>query len=252
MSKILVFDIEASNLQANFGTTLCVGYKWVGKKRVHILGLDDFNEVCECCNRIKNPSDDKELVSRFAEVMAQADAMVSWYGKGFDIPFLQTRLLAWGLPPLPPVPHIDGCRDIAQKHLKLHSNRLAVVQEFLGLKDAKTPLTPEHWTKARNGELSGLRYVEEHCRKDVLVLEEAYLKLRQLMPRHPNVALMENYKNGCPTCGGQNLVAHDKRQGGYVTGTRGYSMLQCKDCGVWVKVPKSTISGGYQSLASGR
>lgn len=239
MARILVFDIESTNLKANFGSILCVGYKFVGQRSTHVPSILDYHDICNHCDRIEDPENDRELLKEFSRVYNSADIVVSWYGKGFDVPFIQTRLLFHKLPPLSPVPHVDGCRDIAQKYLKLHSNRLGAVQEFLDLPNAKTPLASKEWNLARAGKKRGLKYVIEHCKQDVLVLEEAYLKLRNLMPRHPNVGLLHQDREACPFCGGSSTHA----RGTYVSGSREYQRYQCQRCGGWFKKPKATRSG---------
>jgi len=79
--KILIFDIESTNLAANFGYILCVSYKWADKKEVHTIRIDRFPLFK------KDPTNDREVVKAFGEVFNEADRVVAHYGKSL------TRLL---------------------------------------------------------------------------------------------------------------------------------------------------------------
>jgi len=106
--KLLVYDIESSGLNANFASMLTFGYKWYGEPHntTKVISVQDTNGVCKCCNRVKDPSNDKALLEQVYPILSEADAWITWYGKGFDEKFLQTRYLYHRLKPLPPcLPH---------------------------------------------------------------------------------------------------------------------------------------------------
>ena len=196
--KILLFDIEATNLAANFGFILCICYKWLGEKRVHTISIRDFPRYT------RDKTSDRDVVTAFARIYQQADIVVGHYSTKFDTPYINARLLYHGRKPLPTVRHIDTWR-VSKDRLRLNSNRLAAVAEFFDLGD-KSPVLGPQWIKAMAGEASALKYVEKHCRIDIEVLEKAYLKIRGLMPQHPNGNLVRGIKKACPTCGSTHLT----------------------------------------------
>ena len=101
--RTLIWDIETSNLVADIGNTLCIGYKWFGDKEPKILSIRDYKrEFSRDC------TDDRRLVNDFAKIMEEADCQVTWYGRKFDYRFINTRRLYYGYGPLPPVEHWDG------------------------------------------------------------------------------------------------------------------------------------------------
>lgn len=245
--KIISWDIEGSGLDADFATVLCVGWKELGKARIHVPSILDYNKYCTCCQHVIDPSNDKALLQAIYPILSDADAWVTWFGKGYDVKFVNTRLLYHHLPPLPPVPHIDGYW-IARTKLKLHSNRLASVQSFLELPEEKTKLSGPHWNRAKGGDPKALKYIIDHCKKDVAVLEMAYERLKSFCSTHPNHRLMDDIHlgsisptAGCPVCGHPFL----RSKGIYVGQSRAYQRLQCKKCGAWSKrvknVGRSTI-----------
>lgn len=223
--KILFFDIESTGLNATFGTLLCIGYKFFNDPEVFVPTILDGRKR-------GNMLDDKRLVERFAKIYNHCDYSVGHYSSRFDLPMIRTKLLKYGLPPLAPKPHIDTWW-IARRELKLHSNRLAVLQDFLGCASSKTPLKPDDWIQAAHGSKAALDYIVEHCRCDVLVLEEVFLKLRPLAKEEPNRALFfpSEIEIYCPSCGS----GHVTRQGFKVAKTRRYQQWQCQDCGKWSK-----------------
>lgn len=73
-------------------------------------------------------------------------------------------------------------------------------------------------------------YIVNHCRRDVLVLEEAYLRLRPLVLDHPSRGLVDG-RGGCGVCGKSHLI----KRGFHITRTRRYQRYQCTGCGAWSK-----------------
>lgn len=232
--KILLFDIESSNLNANFGIIFCVGYKWLGEKKVHMISIrDDKNSFS------KDPTLDKSVVSRFAEVLKQADVVVGHYSTRFDIKMLQSKCLEHQLPPLPPVTHVDTWR-MAKETLKLNSNRLEAISRYLpytNQKNAprKTPIENKAWIRAVAGHVPSLKQIEHHCEMDILVLEDVYTKLKPYSKTHPNLAkLKDDHREGCPSCGG----FHTTKQGFKLTLRKKQQRYQCQDCAHWFTLNK--------------
>jgi len=186
----------------------------------------DTNPMCAACARIEAPADDRELVRRIAEPLRDADAWITWFGHWFDRRFLNTRLLHAQQPPLPKVFHIDLWKT-AHDNLKLSSNRLKNVQGFLGLPAEKTDLKQQMWQDARQGGKKGLRYVIEHCRQDVNVLELAYQRLKPYISGGLNLRLFGAARDACPSCGGQRI----RSKGWYCTAERRYRRFECRTCG---------------------
>jgi len=219
--KLLAWDIEASNLSADFGMILCVGYKEVGKGRPTVISIADY----ETADR--NPlKAEKRLLKDLSEVLLDADAWVFQFGKFYDLPFVNSRLLYHGMPTLPTnFPHVDTWR-VAKNNLKLRNNRLITISEFLGTKDEKNPIRGEQWIRALAGHKPSLNYIIEHCRLDVLVLEEVYTRLRALIPDHP----FWGRPGACRTCGENGPFQY---RGYHRTRTRVYRRFQCQSCGTW-------------------
>jgi len=230
--KVILWDIETTNLNANFGFVVCFGWKELGEEKAHVISITDFPSFGKDC------TNDKEVVNRAAAVLSCADIWVTWYGQRFDEPFVNSRLLSHGLKRMPPIPHVDGWR-IAREKLKLHSNRLASVCSFLGLED-KTPIKSQAWIRAMAGHRPSIKYVVDHCRQDVQVLEQAYLKIRPLSTTHPNLALITERPNSCPICGEWGKIT---AQGWKITRSNKARRYQCQKCGGWSLGPPVKVEG---------
>ena len=153
------FDIETGNLNAPFS------------RIINACVLDrDSHKVWK--NQAAG-KDDHALVKKIRIELESFDYIVTYYGTGFDIPYLNTRLLLAGERPLKAIRHID-LYYTARHFLKLHSNRLATVCDTLFGGTQKTQILPAVWEKALRGDKAALKYVMEHCVADVEELERVF------------------------------------------------------------------------------
>jgi uncharacterized protein YprB with RNaseH-like and TPR domain len=229
-ARVLIFDLETTNLSADFGWIICWGWKWLGEKNAHVKSVLDFKHGAYVT--------DKHLLTQIYGEVKQADLVVGWYSSRFDWPYLQSRLLLAQGRILPPIPHVDGWWT-ARKKLKLHSNRLDSVQKFLQLPTPKTAILPTHWTLAQQGHHQSIEYIKQHCYYDVECLEQAYLVLRPLVQGHPNVSLSKLTCDHCPVCGSPR-VSHVKDKFNRVTQS---PLYRCVDCKAWSQGKPERIMG---------
>lgn len=121
----------------------------------------------------RHGSNDKELCIKLKEELEKQDVLVSYYGLGFDLNFLNSRLMHYRLEPLKMKFHID-MYQVIKKFAALHSRRLESVSKFLGIK-GKGGLEPELWVKAAyDGDKEAIAKIKQHCKADVEVLEQLY------------------------------------------------------------------------------
>ena len=224
--KILLWDIEASNLAANFGFIFCIGYKWFGEKKTHLISIRDFKKQFN-----KDTTDDSKVIEAFSKVMEEADMQVTWYGQKFDEPFVQTRLMLHDMKPLPNIAHLDAWR-IARYKLKFNSNRLDTVSKSIlhlqKKKETKTSIESTHWIRGAAGYADSLKYIEDHCIADVNVLENVYKRIRVYGTSMPNLAKIKSkHPEGCASCGSFNI-----QKNGIRPTARGIQQrYRCMNCG---------------------
>jgi uncharacterized protein YprB with RNaseH-like and TPR domain len=162
-----MFDIETTNLDASIGMILCACVK--------VMGGETFTAV----SRIPDGGymDDHKTVVTIRDWLESYDYVCTYYGTGFDLPYLNTRLLIHGERPINRIRHVD-LYYTAKFQLKLHSNRLAVVAETLFGTSDKTRVLGPVWTRAAQGDPKAMEYIVEHCQIDVEVLERVFNHLR--------------------------------------------------------------------------
>ena len=225
--RILSWDIEASGLNADFGIVLCVGFKEVGGGKPVVLNILDYANDGDLIRA------EKKLLKDVYTRLLDCDVWLTHFGTWFDINFVNSRLIYHRLPIIPPnFNHIDTWK-IAKNRLKLRNNRLITISEFLGTEDEKNAIKPEQWIRAMGGHRPSMNYIVEHCRRDVLVLEEVYNIIKPLVLDHPNKGLIDG-RGGCAICGENKL----QKRGYHVTRTRKYQRFQCQGCGGWSKGTK--------------
>lgn len=214
--RVMIMDIEATNLKADFGFVLCIAWKWSGEDKIYSVSIADAPSFKKDC------TNDKWIIEEFRKAAEQADAIVMHYGSVFDYPYLQARALAHGLPLLPKVPYIDTWR-IARKGLALSSNRLASLSRLLGVEE-KTPLSGRIWVKATSGDAKSIKYIVEHCKQDVRVLEQVYDRIKGLRFDNPRLS-----GDGCPTCGSYDIISRGRVR----TTKQIMHKFSCNNCGHW-------------------
>lgn len=164
-------DIETTGLGADFGHILGACIKPSNSNKITTLRIDDYTGYK------RNLCDDKQLALDIVKEIQKFDVVVHYNGDNFDMPFIDTRLAIHGEVRSPLIHSID-LLPIVKRKLRLNSNRLDTVATALGLSNQKTKLQPMVWQRASHGSRADLDYIMEHCEADVLVLEEAFRKLK--------------------------------------------------------------------------
>jgi len=178
-TKTVYLDIETAGIsRAEYNIVIAWALKEPGKEPISETitkrDLDVDNDISDPQLRA-----DYNLLVRLMEVLKNYNRVVTWYGKGFDIPMLRTRCLILGIP-FPAqwqFVHTDQYYLARNKH-KFTRNRLAEVAKSLGCPYKGTSVTPKAWKLAADGHESGLNYVREHNEIDVRMLEFVDVKFQ--------------------------------------------------------------------------
>jgi uncharacterized protein YprB with RNaseH-like and TPR domain len=222
--KILSFDIETANLNANRGHIICASALWVGEKTVYTWRIDDAPGYGKTPESFYN---DTHIVAGLIPLLEEADAALAYYGTGFDVPYLNTRAVINGL--LPPAPYttIDPWKT-ARSVLKLERNSMEAVAAALGCKLRKTHLPWADWEKARYGHRGAISKLLKYNINDIKVLEELYLKIRPLIANHPYIGAVPDGdpRRRCPACGSTRSKSHGVRR----TKTFEIQRRRCDSC----------------------
>ncbi len=212
---------------------LSFSYKWLGEQKIHTHALNDYPGYK------KNLEDDYHLVNDLHKLFYAADILIAHNGDRFDIRKANARFIKYGLKPPSPSKSIDTLKA-ARKYFQFESNRLNDLGAYLGL-GKKLPTTGfDLWRRTMAGETKAWDLMKRYNRRDVVLLEKVYLKLRPYMATHPNLGLYQD-RPCCPACQSMNV----QRRGVIVSAARKYVRYQCQSCGNWNKgeiIPKKKFN----------
>ena len=160
--KVATWDIEASHLKANFGVLLCACVKPLGRPAIVLRNG-------------RKGSNDKALLVALRDVLEKFDMLIGHYSLGFDLKFLNSRLMHYGERPLSEKYHLDML-SVARRWSCTHSRKQEAIGDFLGV-GGKTKLDPEVWRSAAyDGDKKALDEIVRHCIGDVEQCEGIYMK----------------------------------------------------------------------------
>lgn len=165
---LVTFDIECLNLNADYGSMLCMSWKPFG---------GDVQTVF-----VKEPGDDKDVAVKAKEVLEAATCWLSFNGKMFDIKYINSVLLYHGVPPVEKRHHLDLYMQLKPK-IRASRKGLGPLAGWLKLEEGKMGISQAVWR-----EVAVPRKFREHratlierCESDVRVLEKMYLRTKDFI-----------------------------------------------------------------------
>jgi DNA polymerase elongation subunit (family B) len=231
--KILSLDIETAphsafvwglfkqNIAINqiqeTGRVMCFAARWQGEREIQFFGEKKHGH--------------KETILAAHKLLDEADAVLTYNGKGFDVPTLNKEFLKYGIRPPSPAHHID-LYLVVKSRFRFASNKLDHICEELGIGRKVRHEGQELWTKCMEGDKKAWKNMEKYNRHDVVLLEGLYKQILPWIDQHPNRGLyLKAEKPTCTNCGSHNL----QRRGLQTTRTQKYARFQCQDCGTWTR-----------------
>ncbi|BCO56127.1 hypothetical protein MINTM005_13710 [Mycobacterium intracellulare] len=239
--KILTLDIETQPATAevwslwdqNIGiqqivepsSVLCFAAKWEHQKQVQFFAEWDGRGI---------------MLDAAHELLDEADYVVTWNGRKFDIPHLMGEFLLTKR--TPPSPHRDiDLFLVAKKNFNLMSNKLDFYSQQLGVgakvKNGGFGLWQEiRRPKSEASLLRARKLMQKYNEADVVLTEKLFRQMRPWISGMNCPAYNEELgKPGCTRCGSTNLNA----RGWAYTTTLRYRRFRCMDCGGWMRSKKS-------------
>lgn len=171
---LLFVDCESQGREADYG-------------RLYVISVKSFNKDPESFVIGENMQD-KGMVIAARDRIDKASCIVTFYGKGFDVPMINTRLLRYGKMPLKPKLHLD-CYFMLKPKLKTGSKSQAHLLEFLddtmrGLGISvrkKMTVNPSVWSDLPADYHKNIRILKERCESDCAGLESLYKATRHFV-----------------------------------------------------------------------
>lgn len=192
--------------------TVCWSAKWVGEKST------EFASVWE--------HGDDYLAERSFELFDQADLVVTYFGKGADVPWLREQWTRRHLGEPSPWTDIDLFSTVRSRYRLRHKN-LDYVCRMLDVPTKTAKWDFRKGDAAVAGDTKAQAFVKRYNVGDVNATECAYWALLPHIKPHPHVA-PNRYLEGicCPRCASRDV----HRTGTYTPGVLVYAAFACSVC----------------------
>lgn len=172
--SIVCWDTESQGFEGDYGRLYVASVKQPGRKPVTF--------------HIGPNAQDKGMVKDLRDYLNEFDCWVTFYGKGHDVPLVNTRLLRWGYEPLQPRHHVDMYFTLKYK-LKTGRKSQAHLLDFLqdtmkimGIKqEKKMSVSPNVWSDLWTDYNKNIQILIDRCESDTVGLETLYRVTKHLI-----------------------------------------------------------------------
>jgi len=231
--KILLLDIETAPTTAyvwglwqqtvnidriiDSSYVLCWAAKWYGEDDIMFSSI--------------HKTTPRQMVKQIHKLLSEADVIVHYNGKRFDIPILNREMITLGMAPPAPYKQID-LLTVARRQFKFISNKLDYVAHSLGLGKKVRHKGFELWVQCMNDEPEAWKEMETYNKQDVVLLERLYDTFKPWIKNHPNHGVYDDRRGlQCTNCGS----THYHKRGWHIAKTFKYPRFQCQACGHWFR-----------------
>lgn len=237
MPKILIFDIETAPITA---------YTWglfdqtVGLNQIktdwHLLAWaakwhgDPASKTVYMDNRKANDvTDDKKLVEGLADLLNDAEIVITQNGDAFDIKKLNARAVLNGLPPIKACRSTDILKE-GRKVFKFTSHKLEYIADKLNKKYKKLKHHEypgfDLWKAVLGGDIKAWNVMKKYTIHDVLATEEAYDTIQGWIKTQNLATYFDDAKVRC-LCGSADV----HKKGFVYTNAGKFQGYKCNTCG---------------------
>lgn len=238
--KILLLDIETAPHVAyvwglypdgispdqlkEAGYILCWSAKWLDENPVRAYSMQA-----------------EGMLKEIHKLLDEADVVVTYNGKRFDIPTLNGAFISAGMKPPSGYKQVDLYQTV-KRNFRFPSNKLDYVVKHFKLGAKKKHRGMPMWIDCMRGDLDAMAEMLEYNMEDVRITEALYKKLLPWITNHPNQGLYADNPDACPNCGGIHLT----RRGYAYTAMGKFHRYRCKDCGTWSRSRKGVgVKNGF-------
>jgi len=193
---------------------LCFAAKWYDKEEIMFHAQTD--EISK-----------RKMVHKAWTLLDEADAVLHYNGKKFDIPHLNTEFVLQGYHPPSPFFQIDLMKEV-KKNFRLPSYKLDFVLQHFGIGKKVKHDGHELWVGCMQNEPESWKKMQEYNKGDVLPLERLYGKIKPWIKQHPNIGhYIKADKPMCDVCGSTNII----KNGTKLLRIGEYQRYRCNNCG---------------------
>lgn len=192
---------------------LCFSAKWLDEKEVMFFSeWDDGEDMIHAAHRL----------------LDEADVVVHYNGKRFDIPHLNREFVLYSLGPPSPYAQIDLYQTVKSR-FRFASGKLDHVAQELGVGAKAHHEGVDLWLKTMAGDEKAQKRMERYNKQDTKLLQGLYYALQPWIVGHPNTRLYDG--GACPVCSAP--ASKLQRRGFAYTATGRFQRYHCQVCGAW-------------------
>lgn len=195
---------------------ICFAAKWADERKVQFLS--------------EHHDGREAMVLAAHRLLSEADVVVTYNGKGYDIPHLNREFLLAGMTAPSPFHHNDLLRTV-RSQFRFTSNKLAYVTKALGLQTKASTGGHELWVKCMAGDPVAWAKMRRYNMRDVIILQKLDERLGSWRKGTPNARLFDE-ADVCPDCGAEGTLV---KEGFALTINGKYQRYHCSACGKWSK-----------------
>jgi len=157
--RIAYFDMETTGLRPEFDRIICASILTYPSGEMVTYRIDQTEH--------EDFADDRNLAILIRDRLEQHHIICGWNSKGFDTPFLNTRLNAQGERRVSSKLHIDAMYHYRGWHgVKPRNSKLSTVAEFWNLDERKLEVDGQVWVKAQGGNTKAIDTLCIRCESD--------------------------------------------------------------------------------------
>lgn len=229
--KLLLLDIETAPLVVfcwglfdqnishkhivSAGYVLCWSAQWYGSDEIF------FDSV--------HHSSPRKMLQGIHKLLDEADCVIHYNGKKFDIPVLNAEFLKHDIKPPAPYRQID-LYQVVKATFRLPSNKLDYVLQHVDMPGKEPNEGMELWKGCMDGKDSSWADMRRYNTGDTARLGPLYERLRPWIKSHPNHGLYD--EPGLPVCTNCGS-GHLQRRGYSYTPLNKFARYRCMACGTW-------------------
>ena len=201
---------------------MCWAAKWLDAPEVHFSSVYHNGQIA--------------MLQSIRDMLAEADVVIHFNGKAFDIPTLNREFLIYGLVPPAPYKQVD-LMLVAKDKFRFVSNKLDHIAQELDC-GKKHDTSFDLWVKCMSNDPDAWVQMENYNIQDVMLLERVYKKMIPWITKGPNIAVYADGAPVCPSCGSVEV----ERRGYTYTTVGKFQRYHCTSCGAWHRDGTNLIS----------
>lgn len=181
---------------------------------------------------------DHNLVKELWTLLDDADVVVAYNGKGYDVKEINASFLKFGMTPPSPYKVIDPLQS-AKKLFRLPFKNLDYVAKYLNVTRKVQNSGHSLWKACLLGDEKAIETMAHYNDGDIITLYEVWLKLREWDNNGVNLSLYSDTGSSCPHCSGTNVIAVPNKYV-YLASSK-YALFKCTNCGANLRGTKNVL-----------